>query len=308
MNRTNLAGDPQYVSTAQVAEALGVSVTTVKRWVDETILPAHRTAGGHRKLLLSDVVRLAREGGLPDANLSRLDRSFAERSVGDPPDLISRLVEGLRHGQGAVVGSIIHGAYRAGATIEWLADEVIAPALSEIGHEWENGIIDVMHEHRGTQLVAAAVFELKALIDRHAQRERPRAVGGSIEGDHYLLPSLLAQMALLDSGWDAINLGPNTPFASLERAIDELKPSLIWVSVSFIHDPDQFESGYRQFFVKAKSAGVSVAIGGRALPEQIRTRLPYTSYGDGLSHLVAFARTLHPRPRRPKRGRPIATK
>jgi excisionase family DNA binding protein len=308
MNRPHLNGDAKYVSTAQVAKALGVSVTTVKRWVDDKILPAHRTAGGHRKLLLTDVVRLAREGDLPDANLSRLDRALAERSAADPQQLVESLVEALRHGNGPAVRGIIQGAYHAGTTIDTMADEVISPALAKIGHEWESGTIDVMHEHRGTQLIAAAVFELKAVIDRHAHRERPRAVGGAIEGDHYMLPSLLAQMALLDCGWDAVNVGPNTPFASFEKAIDELRPSLMWISMSYIADLDRFEREYRSFFEKAKAAKIAVAIGGRALPDDVRMRIPYTAYGDGLQHLVAFARTLHPQPRRPKRGRPVGSK
>ena len=34
------------------------------------------------------------------------------------------------------------------------------------------------------------------------------------------------------------------------------------------------------------------------------TIVSYTTHGDGMSHLAAFARTLHPRPKRPRRGRP----
>jgi hypothetical protein len=39
----------------------------------------------------------------------------------------------------------------------------------------------------------------------------------------------------------------------------------------------------------------------------LRSQLPYTSYGDGLMHLAAFANTLNPRPARPRRGRPPKT-
>ena len=42
----------------------------------------------------------------------------------------------------------------------------------------------------------------------------------------------------------------------------------------------------------------------RMSPATIRPSMLYTTYGDGLTHLAAFAKTLHPRPKRPRRGRP----
>ncbi len=66
----------------------------------------------------------------------------------------------------------------------------------------------------------------------------------------------------------------------------------------------EFLEGYRKLYQQAEKAGVAVAVGGRALVEPIRSQIPYTTYGDGLSHLAAFARSLNPRPGLPRRGRP----
>ena len=48
-------------------------------------------------------------------------------------------------------------------------------------------------------------------------------------------------------------------------------------------------------------------VGGRALSDPVRGTMPYTTYGDGMTQLAAFARTLYRPPQRPKRGRPPGT-
>ena len=45
----------QSVSMHQAAEALGVSQSTLRRWIDQGRLPAQRTPGGHRRLGLEDL-------------------------------------------------------------------------------------------------------------------------------------------------------------------------------------------------------------------------------------------------------------
>jgi MerR family transcriptional regulator, light-induced transcriptional regulator len=295
---------PTFLSTAQVADGLGVGVSTVKRWVQQGILPATKTAGGHRKLLLADVLEVARRNNLPVRDLALLSGGGRSVRRREPSDLWHELHHALLKGDTATVRAIVHGTYRTGMPIEVLADEVIGPAMHRIGLDWEAGSIDVMHEHRASQLCASVLFELKQVLEARARRQRPCAVGGAPEGDQSVLGTLLAQMVLLDSGWDAVNLGPNTPLKSLRLAIRELHPRLVWLSISHIEDNEAFSDQYAALYRQSQTAGAALVIGGRALAQSIRARLIYTAYGDGLTHLAAFAQTLHPRPRRPRRGRP----
>lgn len=295
---------PHYLSTAQVARALGIGVSTVKRWVEDGVLPAAKTAGGHRKLLVADVVEVARNNNLPVGDLALLAAGArAPRRRGTSPGW-EELHLALRDGDAPAVRGLLHGAYRQGMPIATLADRLIGPAMHRIGEEWASGAIDVMHEHRASQACASALFELKQVLETRASRQLPRAVGAAPEGDQSVLGTLLAQMVLLDNGWDAVNLGPNTPLNSLALAVKELDPRLVWLSMSHGVGGESFHRDYAALYRQTQAAGAALIIGGRALVESIRTACPYTAYGDGLEHLAAFAQTLHPRPRRPRRGRP----
>lgn len=295
--------DERLFSPAEVSQALGVSTSTIKRWVDQGILPAHKTAGGHRKLLRADVLRLVREGNFPRLDLTRLALSL-DAGGADAATLAERLFDGLLAGDLSLIRSTVHGAYAAGMPLDALGDKVIAPALSRLGHLWEEGRIDVMHEHRATVLCKAVLHELRPALEAHAEQDRPVAVGGNPDGDQSGLASHLIQMMLLDAGWEAINLGPNTPLASFHVAITELKPRLVWLSVSHIPDPPQFRKDYQALYRQAQYAGVAVALGGHALQNSVCGVLPATFSGSTLADLSEFARRLHPRPRLPRRGRP----
>ncbi|HQP38007.1 MAG TPA: helix-turn-helix domain-containing protein, partial [Polyangiaceae bacterium] len=59
------------MSTGDVAEVLGVSEATVKRWADAGTLSCIRTPGGHRKFRLRDIFF---RGGSPTGAMPMSDR------------------------------------------------------------------------------------------------------------------------------------------------------------------------------------------------------------------------------------------
>jgi excisionase family DNA binding protein len=305
MKRAMPGGDERrYISTNRAADALGVSVSTIKRWVDRGILPADRTIGGHRKMLQAEVLALARQGVLPHRDLAVLGAAPSGAETLDRHSTVAPLLAALKRGDSALASAVIRRIYHSGSRIASLADDVVAPLMAKVGHEWQSERIDVWHEHRGTQIVAAALYALKGELGASVGRKRPLALGGAPAGDPYLLASLLAQLVLLDAGWEAVNLGPNTPMASLAAAMRELRPNLVWLSVSHLATAADFLPAYREFYRSAEELEVPVAVGGQALSHSIRAAMPYTTYGDGLKHLAAFARTLHRRPKLRRRGRP----
>lgn len=290
--------DRRYVSPGHVAAALGVGTTTVKRWVDEGTLPAQRTAGGHRRILVADVLRVVREGNFPRLDVSRLGLPRRGEPAPETGELAELLLAALEQGDGPKARLLLLEAHRGGLIMEELVDAVIAPAMARIGQGWQEGRLDVLHEHRASQICAAALHVLEAELEQAARAGGPVAIGGGPEGDPYQLATLSAKLVLLEAGWEAINLGPNTPIASFRRALAEFRPRLLWLSVGALERPEAFVREYRQLYQDAERRGAAVAIGGRALTEDVRAGLPYTTYGDRMSHLAAFARSLQPQARR----------
>ena len=52
---------PHLLSPKQVAHAIGASESSLKRWCDQGLLTTVKTAGGHRRIPVQEVLRFVRE-------------------------------------------------------------------------------------------------------------------------------------------------------------------------------------------------------------------------------------------------------
>lgn len=278
--------------TRQVAEALGVSVSTIKRWVDSGALRATRTVGKHRLVPLEEAIQFAKRQDLSPVRLEAMLEGNAAAVVTVDEAFREALVEALCRGRLADVKSSIAAAYANSRGASQLADDLIRPVMERIGHGWSEGLVDVYEEHRATRIVEMALIALIGKVT--TAPGAPLAMGATPEGDPYTLSGLLGELALRELGWDVMNLGPSLPMASLARAVRDRRPKLVWISINFLTDPERFVREYEGFFDAASSAGAAVYLGGPALDRPLRARLVAAGFGERIAHLAEFARRLCP--------------
>ena len=102
----------------------------------------------------------------------------------------------------------------------------------------------------------------------------------------------MAEIVLREAGWRAECYGLGLPAATWCAAMEQTKPRLMWLSVSWVKSVSTFVEEARRLCGCARQHGVALVVGGRALSEPIRQHLPYSAYGDNFQHLAAFAETL----------------
>ena len=294
------------LTTRQVATALQVSESSVKRWCDAGEIPTVRTVGGHRRIPLDGLLEFLEttnrqlvkpeEIGLT-IPASRI--SSESRISGQLTDDISEATRVLRE---KFEEAVIAGDEKACRRVltQWfaieqkfskLADELIAHTFHRLGEMWSCQNLEVYEERRGCEICTQLLYELRRLIPEPAPNA-PLAIGGSPEGDHYSLPSQMVEIVLRESGWRPSNLGVNLPLRSLAAAVRRSNPKMFWLSVSHIEDIEKFLSSYREFCDQIPKETV-IVLGGRALDDRIRPQLRYTAHCDNLQQLARFAAAMH---------------
>ncbi len=276
----------------QLAEAIGVSESSVKRWVDDGHILAARTAGGHRRIALADAVRYIRERRVavvrPDLLGLVASPAGAPAAASDPDEPAARFFDYLRAGAAAEARGLLITRYLEGASVAEIVDGVLAPAMARVGELWVEHPSGIFWEHRATQIAVEALAELRRLLA--APAGAPAAVGGAPAGDPYLLPSLAVAAVLEGEGLSATNLGPETPVEALALSIDELDARLAWVSVSVAPDPARLRRELAELATRLAERGTMLVVGGSAAP---KLTLPHGSaiyVGRSMVELEALVR------------------
>jgi excisionase family DNA binding protein len=283
--------ETQSVSPRDFGRAVGVSESTVKRWVDQGRLVSTRTAGGHRRISSVEALRTIREMQLPLQDPVILGVSDVFGDYAQPLALPGEaLYAFIAAGESKLAYQVVFGEYMRGSSVWEIADQVIRPAMHRIGlggHDPEAVLI----EHRATQIVLEIARALQKLAT--GERAALQVVIGGASKDPYQIPCALIAGVIAEAGAHPVNLGPNTPASVFLRSLESSeKPVLLAISVSVVNDVTALSLEMNEVLHAASEQDCVVAIGGRAVGDLSLDSLPCLRIHTSMACLAQEVRML----------------
>jgi excisionase family DNA binding protein len=283
------------LSPNKVAKVLGVSESSVKRWCDAGHLQVVKTSGGHRRISVQTLMAFARSKGHILQNPQLIDMpTLRSNPSGEPEEeLLPRLNRYLAQGVEDSVRSILVSSWMSGKPLSNIFDTLVGPSFATLGHQWEASEIEIYEERRACLIVERSFTDMRRLIGP-SKPGAPSAIGCTLSGDPYSIPTAMCELTLRELGWNAENLGTWQPLESMTQAVKKLTPRLFWLSISKIDDMDEFLNTMKELSRVTESNNCALVIGGRALRDPaLRQKIEFSGYCDSMKQLSKMARQIH---------------
>lgn len=145
--------------------------------------------------------------------------------------LIVAYLAALLEGRSDDAIAIIVGAARAGTAVPTLMEEVLQPALQEIGLMWHRGDISIADEHHATLTTHMSMSLLRPYFPQVAPMPR-RMIAVGVGGEaHDVGVRMVADMFTM-AGWTALCLGSNIPDDDIIEAVVRQSAHLVALSAA----------------------------------------------------------------------------
>ncbi len=217
---------------------MGVSPELLRAWEQRYgLLRPLRSAGGFRLYSPADEERVRAmrrhlDAGVSAAEAARLAlaQTAREQAVEVQSPGLARLSEELRAaldrleepGAQASIDRLL-----ATFTLETVLRDVVLPYLHALGERWERGDATVAQEHFASNVLRG---RLLGLARGWGRGTGPTAVLACAPGEHHDLSLIIFGLVLAGRGWLITYLGPDTPIATIQDALADVKPRLVVIA------------------------------------------------------------------------------
>ena len=270
------------LSIGSLAKATGVPVETLRTWEQRYGFPiAERKPSGHRVYALSNVTRLRRiadaiarghrAGAVVAATEAELDRLLSATAAPPAPGPLPAIpsqasVDELLAAVSAFDADRLTGALWA----DWgrlgpvgFLQQTVAPLVERVGREWEEGRMEIRHEHFLSERLGDVMRAIRLPLDLVSQG--PTVICATLPGESHALGLQMVALVLSSAGLRALYLGTEMPPSELGRLARELGVRAVAVSVSAAADAGAVKRHLTRLREELPRA-VQLLVGGRGTP------------------------------------------
>ena len=222
----------RYLNSNDVAEILGINISTLKRWTENGTIGCSKTAGGHRKFTMQHVRDYYKSNKNSDRSmglgLERLEHKtiYELLNKSNYTELAKILADSSLESNEVSVNNIINGAYMKGIKASLICDEIIEP-----------GSMIVENALRQEYISHVEAFISRKLITRSVESLNQSKPNGSFNGKTALcvnfednLPDLgvvMSEIVLRHNGYNVLNTGSHAELGNLQGVIEKKNVDLL---------------------------------------------------------------------------------
>jgi MerR family transcriptional regulator, light-induced transcriptional regulator len=123
--------------------------------------------------------------------------------------------------------SVIDAALRTGEDGVAIVDDLLAPAMREVGRLWETGEASIADEHLATALAHTLLARIYPSLVTAEPRSRGRVLLAGVDGEQHLFGLRIIADVLEGAGFDVRNVAGSLPPEALGTAVRRHRPLLV---------------------------------------------------------------------------------
>ncbi len=254
----------------QIADIIGVNVSTIKRWTDTGKLGCQQTPGGHRKFHLNDLTDFIKNNkkfkesikieylignnkNLIDS-INNLDTTYLSNYV------YKKLISGNKENFISICNSLI----LKGNPLHLIFDKILIPVLIKIGDNWDNNKLSITEEHLASETIRQFLYSLN--FQQIQKKSKYNAFCFTMVNDKHDLPIHMAESLLcLKEKIKIFNLGPNLPANDFIELSKKIFPDIIYISVIYVDNKDLLNKEIASLFNHFRELDTKIFLSGTGL-------------------------------------------
>ena len=264
----------------QIAEIIGVNVSTIKRWTDSGKLQCHQSAGGHRKFHLYHLTEFLKQHKKTSTNINVNNLIGKNDNLTKAIDqekykyLVQYSYEKLISGDSEKIISLNNSLILKKYKLYDIFDKILNPTLIKIGEQWSKGNLTITEEHLASEIIKKFLTNIN--FQYMSINSKYNAFMFTLNNDKHDIPLHMSESIFNQhKGINTFNLGPDLPVEDFLKLAQKAIPHFIFISIIYIQDLDNINKQLNLLCEAFNNTETAIFIKGRV--NELSLNYPFIS-------------------------------